>query len=262
MDGSDVDEAVVNMVQRVQDLAISYPEGRIELQIIGGYSDPHHYSEELFFNIMCKFYPLPKLSKITFSPSFPASFHKHPMEIDLTLACVGELNTTIRGGIHWPIIYGVGVNTKSGEIFPANFPDKGPDQALRTARFLTGVPQVLDIYDCNLGMLRIGPFNYEPLRGVDLWLEQSDEFILQHLSNSPEVESPHFVMQVSIGFYNLLGKKHTYKRYRAQVVQPKLTEILICIALSKLYNYQKTAETYMGTVLCSTRDVSTQQGGK
>lgn len=57
--------------------------------------------------------------------------------------------------------------------------------------------KVLDVYDCNLGMLRIGPFNYEPLRGVDLWLEQSDEFILQHLSTSPEVEPPHFVMQVS-----------------------------------------------------------------
>jgi hypothetical protein len=36
------------------------------------------------------------------------SFHKQLVEIDLTLACVGELNTTIRGGIHWPIIYGVG----------------------------------------------------------------------------------------------------------------------------------------------------------
>jgi len=52
------------------------------------------------------------------------------------------------------------------------------------------------VYDCQLGLLRIGPFNYDPLRGVDLWLEQSDEFILQHLSTSPEVEPPHFVMQV------------------------------------------------------------------
>lgn len=57
---------------------------------------------------------------------------------------------------------------------------------------------MLDIYDSNVGLLRIGPFNYEPLRGVDLWLEQSDDFILQHLSTSPEVEPPHFVMQVKI----------------------------------------------------------------
>lgn len=118
------------------------------------------------------------------------------MEIDLTLACVGELNTTYRGGIQWPIIYGVGVNVKSGEIYPATFPDKGPDFHLRQARCLTGIPQVLDIYDSNLGLLRIGPFNYEPLRGVDLWLEQSDDFILQHLSTTPDVEPPNFVMQV------------------------------------------------------------------
>lgn len=56
--------------------------------------------------------------------------------------------------------------------------------------------QVLDVYDCGLGLLRIGPFNYDPLRGVDLWLSQSDQFILQHLSTSPEVELPHFVSQV------------------------------------------------------------------
>lgn len=47
-------------------------------------------------------------------------------------------------------------------------------------------------------MLRIGPFNYDPLRGVDLWLEQSDDFILQHLSTTPAVEPPHFVHHVSM----------------------------------------------------------------
>ena len=57
--------------------------------------------------------------------------------------------------------------------------------------------QVLDVYDCNIGLLRIGPFNYDPLRGVDLWLAQSDQFILQHLSTSPDVELPHFVSQVN-----------------------------------------------------------------
>ena len=58
---------------------------------------------------------------------------------------------------------------------------------------------MLDIYDCQQGLLRIGPFNYEPLRGVDLWLQQNDEFLLKHLSTSPEVEPPHFAMQVSTG---------------------------------------------------------------
>lgn len=62
---------------------------------------------------------------------FTEIFHKHPMEIDLTQACVGELNTTMRGDTNWPIVYGVGVNTRTGEIFPATFPDKGPDIQLR-----------------------------------------------------------------------------------------------------------------------------------
>jgi len=65
------------------------------------------------------------------------------------------------------------------------------------------------VYDCQLGLLRIGPFNYDPLRGVDLWLEQSDEFILQHLSTSPEVEPPHFVMQVLLENLSI-ARRHKY----------------------------------------------------
>lgn len=62
----------------------------------------------------------------------------------------------------------------------------------------------MDIYDSALGMLRIGPFNYDPLRGVDLWLAQSDDFLLTHLSTTPEVERPHFAMQVSSTFLLVL----------------------------------------------------------
>lgn len=115
----------------------------------------------------------------------------------MTQACIGELNSIIRGDINWPIIYGIGVNVKTGEIYPATFPDKGPDLQLRQARNFTGGQAVLDIYDSQNSMLRIGPFNYDPLRGVDLWLAQNDEFLLQHLSTSPEVEPPHFAMQVN-----------------------------------------------------------------
>ncbi|KAJ9588483.1 hypothetical protein L9F63_018139, partial [Diploptera punctata] len=179
LDGAGTEEGVMNMVHRVQELALGYPEGRLELQLIGGYSDSRNYSEELFYNIM------------------PIADDYRSEKLRSILACtIGELNTTVRGSIHWPILYGVGVNVKTGELFPATFPDKGPDQALRSARHLTGGQQVLDVYDFQLGLLRIGPFNYDPLRGVDLWLEQTDDFILQHLSTSPEVEPPHFVMQI------------------------------------------------------------------
>ncbi|XP_043066774.1 protein N-terminal asparagine amidohydrolase isoform X2 [Drosophila bipectinata] len=175
-DGSGVDEAVCTMVSRVQELAVGYPEGRIELQLIGGYRDAKGYGEDVFYSIM-------------------QSFHNHLLEIDLTQACVGELNTMMRGEINCPIIYGVGVNIKTGEIFPATFPDRGPDRELRDARIFMGAQSVLDVYDSSLGMLRIGPFNYDPLRGADLWLSQTDEFLLQHLSSSPDVEPPHFAPQ-------------------------------------------------------------------
>jgi Protein N-terminal asparagine amidohydrolase len=42
------------MVSRVQELALGYPEGRIELQLIGGFRDQQGYSEDLFSNIMRK----------------------------------------------------------------------------------------------------------------------------------------------------------------------------------------------------------------
>lgn len=42
------------MVSRVQELALGYGEGRIELQLIGGFRDQQGYSEDLFSNIMRK----------------------------------------------------------------------------------------------------------------------------------------------------------------------------------------------------------------
>ena len=36
----------------------------------------------------------------------------------------------------------IAVIVKTGEIFPATFPDRGPDQALRSARHFTGTEEV------------------------------------------------------------------------------------------------------------------------
>lgn len=54
LDGNGTDEAVSTMVHRVQNLGFGY-DGRIELQLIGGYRDqPGGYAEDLFYNIMRK----------------------------------------------------------------------------------------------------------------------------------------------------------------------------------------------------------------
>lgn len=55
LDGNGTDEAVSTMVARVQELAFGYPEGRIELQLIGGFKDSQGYAEDLFSNIMRKY---------------------------------------------------------------------------------------------------------------------------------------------------------------------------------------------------------------
>lgn len=52
LDGNGIDEAVSIMVSRVQNLALGYPEGRLELQMIGGYKDQQSYAEDLFVSIM------------------------------------------------------------------------------------------------------------------------------------------------------------------------------------------------------------------
>lgn len=59
-----------------------------------------------------------------------------------------------------------------------------------------------------MGLLRIGPFNYDPLRGADLWLAQTDEFLLQHLSTSPDVEPPHFALNVSRNYLLSVVKRN------------------------------------------------------
>ncbi|OWR48479.1 putative asparagine amidohydrolase isoform 1 [Danaus plexippus plexippus] len=181
LDGSGTEEVAAAMVAKAQQLAAGYPEGRLELQMVGGFTDPRRYSDDLFANIML-------------------SFHRLSEEIDLTLACCCELNTAL-GGSPSPLVTGVGVDIRAGDMFPATFPDKGPELPLRIARTITGGPnaaQVLDIYDNGVGMLRIGPFNYDPLRSVELWLGQSDDFILQHLSTTPAVEAPHFVHNIRV----------------------------------------------------------------
>jgi len=60
--------------------------------------------------------------------------------------------------------------------------------------------QLLEVYDYVSGLLRIGPFQYQPIRSAEIMLQQPDEFILQHLTSSPEVEASYVVGEVSFIF--------------------------------------------------------------
>ena len=57
---------------------------------------------------------------------------------------------------------------------------------------------MLEVYDPQTGLLKIGPFHYGPMRSASIMLQESDDFILQHLSSSPEVEPAHVVEDVSL----------------------------------------------------------------
>jgi protein N-terminal asparagine amidohydrolase len=167
------------MVSRLSDASLGYfDQSPVHMYIAGSYSDNRRVSEEVIYSL---------LHYVSKEPTY---------EVELVSACVGDLNTILRGEIPWPIIYGLGVNVKTGEVFPATFLDKGPDIPLRHARLLTGLHHISEIYDFSSGLLRIGPFHYEPLRSAAILLQESDEFILQHLSTSPDVEPPHVVTQI------------------------------------------------------------------
>ena len=45
---------------------------------------------------------------------------------------------------------------------------------------------MLEVYDCVHEEMVVGPFTYSPMRAVDIWLQQSDQFLLQSLSPCPE----------------------------------------------------------------------------
>ena len=85
--------------------------------------------------------------------------HKNRCDLDLETCCIGDLCTLNRNGIAWPIIYGIGVNVKTGEIFPAQFSEKGPDMDIRYARTLTGGDNV-GVRNFQIGMNFLGVLKF------------------------------------------------------------------------------------------------------
>jgi len=170
------DDDLALLIQRVQAVSYHY-DGRLELSVVGGYTDNKSISHSL-------------------TTSTLQTLHKQRVDLDLVRCCVGELCTINRNGIPWPMVYGVGVDIKTGHLFPATFTDKGPDMDIRNARTLSRGKNVglLEVYDCTREELRIGPFSYDPMRAVDLFLQQTDEFLINSFSSVSEVAPPNFIL--------------------------------------------------------------------
>lgn len=175
-DGSNTWSEVPLFVKAVMSLSNVSKEGRLELHLIGGFNDESKTSHRLSLNIL-------------------AAFQKQQEEIHLKTCCITEMNDTVVDGNHKPVVYGVGVNVKTGDVFPSSFPCKGPAEELRSARTFTG-GQMADIYDSSRGLVKIGPCKWSPNLDIAFWLSQNDDTILKYLSTSPMAEPPHFVQHM------------------------------------------------------------------
>lgn len=47
VDGADQESGITPLISRIQEVSIGYPNGRLELHLVGGYMDPRGYSERL-----------------------------------------------------------------------------------------------------------------------------------------------------------------------------------------------------------------------
>ncbi|XP_075035875.1 protein N-terminal asparagine amidohydrolase [Mixophyes fleayi] len=174
-DGSDTEKEVADVLSSVKSLSQT-SEGRLELHIVGGFNDQRQLSQKL-------------------SQQLLKTFDTQSEEVHLVTLCVTELNDKKENGIHLPIIYGIAVNVKTGEIFKAKFQDRQPDEDLRSAYILTG-GNMVNIYDAKAEQLNIGPYSWTAFPNIDFWLEQDDKQILHCFSTSPLAEPPHFVQHM------------------------------------------------------------------
>ncbi|XP_077428186.1 protein N-terminal asparagine amidohydrolase isoform X2 [Vanacampus margaritifer] len=175
-DGSNTYAEVPLLLKSVTSLSTCCNEGRLELHLVGGFKDDAMTSHELSLNIL-------------------AAFQQLKDDIHLQTCCVTEMNDLDVNGVHKPAVYGVGVNVKTGKVFPATFPCKGPAEDLRSARTFTG-GQMVDIYDSSRGLVKVGPCKWSPNLEIAFWLSQEDAIILKYLSTSPKAEPPHFVHHI------------------------------------------------------------------
>lgn len=175
-DGSSTWSDVPLIVKAVTSLSDRNAEGRLELHLVGGFKDESKTSHKLSLSLL-------------------AEFQKLKEDIHLETCCITEMNDHVIDEIHRPVLYGIGVNVKTGEVFPSLFPHKGPAEDLRSARTFTG-GQMADIYDPRRGLVKIGPCDWSQNLDIAFWISQDDDTILKYLSTSPMAEPPHFVQHI------------------------------------------------------------------
>ena len=134
---------------------------RLQLNIVGGFQDNKNVSQSLLIPVLGR--GKHRLHVCHTHTAIAATIQKNPNYFELRQLCVGEAVTTVnREGVAVPLVSGLGLSLRTGEIFPAVFSDRGPDMDLRLARTLTPGEKVgmLEVYDCVHEEMVIGPFTY------------------------------------------------------------------------------------------------------
>ncbi|XP_078492296.1 protein N-terminal asparagine amidohydrolase-like [Ciona intestinalis] len=159
----------------------------LDLHIIGGFDDERGLSGKLSTDLLRTFQTL----------SSDESWKVH-----LRTFCCTPFNTCVvtKHGvkINSPVIFGVIVSVADGKIYRADFSEdaRGPVRAMRAARGVNGRKQMFNVYDCVKERFIIPPFTYRPLPFIEEWIEQSDSFIKENMSTSPDVEPPSFAPDI------------------------------------------------------------------
>ncbi|XP_078097017.1 protein N-terminal asparagine amidohydrolase [Mustelus asterias] len=197
-DGLETELMVSLMLNAVKSLSVGCDSGRYEAHLIGGYIDERSSSQSLSLELL-------------------EVFNEQPENIHLATYCLTELNDVVKEDIHCPVIYGIAVSVKTGEIFHANFPDKGPDEVIRSARNLLG-GSVLSVYDAEMKQLQVKPYPWAPFPDAEFWFQQTDQMILQYFSTSPLVEPPYFAnhMRSIFQFLNHSPKEPLFPQGRSR----------------------------------------------
>ena len=176
-DGADTKQGLISMAEHVSKKQgsddVTPKSDPIEVHIIGGFCDEQGTSEELLIEI------LDTLSQ------FCANFN-------LMTSCVHHVNNKISNSKNEPIICGVAVEISTGDMFPAMFSYKGPNEILRHARIFGGECNMANVYDTINNTFVVNPFLYKTPPHARLFLSLSDDQILEYLSTSPHCEPDDF----------------------------------------------------------------------
>ncbi|XP_058959225.2 protein N-terminal asparagine amidohydrolase [Pocillopora verrucosa] len=189
-DGRSTEEGIKGMIASVTNLSRSKCDanGRNELHLFGGFLDDRGISSGLTVSIL-------------------EALQKQDEPIHLCSACVTGFNNVVESGQHKPIISGIGVSIQDGEIYPATFENKGPDEIIRHARVFVGDERMVEVYNSSNKELQIEPYdskNKLPAKYLEFYCNADDKVILQNLSTSPHCEPPYFASTTRATFLHIL----------------------------------------------------------